>query len=146
MTSLTDLKVVCEHVSGPLDLVQMCRVPGPDERLVACSCCGLHGIVSKDDDLAEPMMCPYCDREAVLVEPRSNDQPQHQPTRSNVMTWSLNANGHTNTEDAEKNIALVLGTALKSLPAEDVSSVTFAGNYVNGDLRELVGDPVDTSG
>lgn len=57
------------------------------------------------------------------------------------MTWSLNAAGHINSqennEDAEKALAKVLADAIKSLPTEDVSSVSFSGNYVSGDLRTL---------
>ena len=57
------------------------------------------------------------------------------------MTWSLSASGHIsskeNTAETEKDLARVLADALKSLPSEDVSSVSFSGNFVSGDLRTL---------
>lgn len=57
------------------------------------------------------------------------------------MTWSLSASGHINsdenTEANEKALAKTLADAIKSLPAEDVSSVSFSGNHVSGDLRTL---------
>lgn len=57
------------------------------------------------------------------------------------MTWTLNASGHinstTNSEDSERALATALADAIKNLPAEDVSSCTFYGNYVSGDLRTL---------
>lgn len=63
-----------------------------------------------------------------------------QPERT-TMTWSLNANGHINSDDNseanEKKLAKVFKDAIESLPAEDVSAVSFSGNYVSGDLRTL---------
>lgn len=57
------------------------------------------------------------------------------------MTWTLNASGHIqseqNTEDSERALASALQDAIRNLPTEDVSSCTFSGNFVQGDLRTL---------
>lgn len=57
------------------------------------------------------------------------------------MTWTLNATGHINStindEWSERALAAVLADAIKNLPTEDVSSCTFTGNHVRGDLRTL---------
>ena len=67
--------------------------------------------------------------------------PCHRQPKEKAMTWSLNANGHinseSNTEVSEKKLAKTLADAIKSLPTEDVSTVSFSGNYVSGDLRTL---------
>lgn len=65
------------------------------------------------------------------------------------MTWSLSATGHINSQEngaeAEKALAKVLADAINSLPAEDVSSVSFNGNHVSGDLRRLDLEPADVA-
>lgn len=67
--------------------------------------------------------------------------PCHRQHKEKAMTWSLNANGHINSEpnseESEKKLAKTLADAIKSLPTEDVSTVSFSGNYVTGDLRTL---------
>lgn len=53
------------------------------------------------------------------------------------MTWTLNASGHTSDEDAERALASALADAINNLPDEDVSTATFTGNHISGDLRSL---------
>ena len=64
---------------------------------------------------------------------------QHEETQT--VTWVLNASGHINStvndKASEKALAALLAEAVKRLPEQDVSSATFNGNHVKGDLRTL---------
>lgn len=51
---------MCEHVESDDGLVSLCRPPGRDEKWVHCPCCGIPGVADNDDDLSDPMVCPYC--------------------------------------------------------------------------------------
>ena len=51
------------------------------------------------------------------------------------MSWSLNAAGHAPDEAAERDLAEKLAAVLKEAKY-GVSSVSFGGTYVHGDIRE----------
>lgn len=54
---------------------------------------------------------------------------------------TLNASGHisstTNDEASERALAAVLARAIEDLSPLDISSCTFNGNFVRGDLRTM---------
>ena len=54
------------------------------------------------------------------------------------MTWSVNAGGHTASEDDERELADRLSQILAD-PKYGASGSSFSGNYVHGDLRTREG-------